>query len=50
MSYLKEILAICSTALGVAVLIYEKDGAVLTAVVGFWGVLLGSEVQKKAEK
>jgi hypothetical protein len=49
-TYLKEILAVCSTSIGLAMLFFEKDGTVITAVIGFWGVLLGHEVTKEALK
>jgi len=44
MGYLKEILAVCSTVIALYQLYKNGDGATMTAVVGFWGVLLGHEI------
>jgi hypothetical protein len=44
MGYLKEILAVCSTAIALFQLYNNGDGATMTAVIGFWGVLLGHEI------
>lgn len=48
LSYLKEILAVCSTLVAVYGMISGINGNLITAIVGFWGVLLGSEVSKHA--
>lgn len=47
---LKIVLAVCSTAVAIANLYLHGDGATMTAVIGFWGVLLGAEVQKEASR
>jgi len=44
MSFLKEILAVCSTAIALYQLYKNGDGTTMTAIVGFWGVLLGHEI------
>ena len=44
MGYLKEILAVCSTAIALYQLYKNGDGTTMTAIVGFWGVLLGHEI------
>lgn len=49
MSYLKEILAVCSTVVAVYGMASGLNGNLMTGVVGFWGVLLGSEVVKVAK-
>jgi hypothetical protein len=49
MGYLKEILAICSTVIGLVQIWKDGDGTTMAAVIGFWGVLLGSEIQKKVQ-
>jgi hypothetical protein len=48
MGYLKEILAVCSTALAIYGMWSGQNGNLITGVVGFWGVLIGSEVTKSA--
>ena len=45
--YLKEILAICSTAVAVYGMASGLNGNLITAIVGFWGVLIGSEITAK---
>ena len=44
MGYLKEILAVCSTGIALFQLYFNGDGMIISAVIGFWGVLLGSEI------
>jgi hypothetical protein len=45
-SYLKEILAVCSSAVAIYGMATGLNGNLITGVIGFWGVLLGSEVTK----
>jgi len=50
MSYLKELLAVCSTVIALYQLYTSGDGTTMSAVIGFWGVLLGSEIAKRSEQ
>jgi len=50
MVYLKEILAVCSTCVAIYGMISGLNGNLITAIVGFWGVLIGSEISAKASK
>ena len=50
LSYLKEILAVCSTAVAVYGMVTGLNGTLITAVVGFWGTLLGHEISVEAAK
>jgi len=50
MSYLKEMLAACSTAVALYAMFSGFNHNLITAIIGFWGVLIGSEIQKATAK
>jgi len=50
LSYLKEILAVCSTGVALWGMYSGINGNLITAIIGFWGVLIGSEIAAKTSK
>jgi hypothetical protein len=46
MAYLREIIAICATAITGLLIYYNGDGVTLTALFTLYGALLGVEITK----